>query len=47
LQAELLDENGAWLHAQDEIILCFQTPQHTVLIDSCIGNDKARPNRAF
>ncbi len=35
------------LDAQDTLILCFQsyvvkTPHHTILIDSCIGNDKAR-----
>ncbi len=32
------------------LILCFQsyvvkTPHHTILIDSCIGNDKPRPGR--
>ncbi|MGY3448314.1 MBL fold metallo-hydrolase [Bradyrhizobium sp. USDA 4353] len=35
------------LDAQDTLILCFQsyvvrTPRHTILIDSCIGNDKPR-----
>ena len=35
---------------QDVLILCFQsyvvrTPHHTILIDSCIGNDKPRPLR--
>nr|WP_041757837.1 MBL fold metallo-hydrolase [Bradyrhizobium sp. ORS 278] len=35
------------LDAQDMLILCFQsyvvkTPHHTILIDSCIGNDKPR-----
>ncbi|UFZ03284.1 MBL fold metallo-hydrolase [Bradyrhizobium ontarionense] len=35
------------LDAQDALILCFQsyvvkTPDHTILIDSCIGNDKPR-----
>ena len=34
----------------DVLILCFQsyivkTPHHTILIDSCIGNDKPRPAR--
>ena len=34
----------------DTLILCFQsyvvrTPHHTILIDSCIGNDKPRPLR--
>jgi glyoxylase-like metal-dependent hydrolase (beta-lactamase superfamily II) len=57
LTAELLDENRAWLqpaalNAQDEIVLCFQshvirTPQHTILVDTCIGNDKTRPQRAI
>jgi glyoxylase-like metal-dependent hydrolase (beta-lactamase superfamily II) len=57
LTPELLDENRAWLqpaalNAQDEIILCFQshliqTPQHTILVDTCIGNDKTRPQRAI
>src|SRR5512143_4354061 len=38
------------LDAQDTLILCFQsyvirTPHHTILVDSCIGNDKPRPLR--
>src|SRR6266404_3025154 len=38
------------LDAQDLLILCFQsyvvkTPHHTILVDSCIGNDKPRPTR--
>ena len=38
------------LDANDVLILCFQsyvvkTPHHTILIDSCIGNDKPRPLR--
>jgi glyoxylase-like metal-dependent hydrolase (beta-lactamase superfamily II) len=42
-------EIGA-LDAEDVLILCFQsyvvkTPYHTILIDSCIGNDKPRPLR--
>jgi glyoxylase-like metal-dependent hydrolase (beta-lactamase superfamily II) len=56
LTPELLAENRAWmqkagaLDANDVLILCFQsyvvkTPHHTILIDSCIGNDKPRPNR--
>jgi glyoxylase-like metal-dependent hydrolase (beta-lactamase superfamily II) len=56
LTAELLAENRAWmraagaLDAQDVLILCFQsyiikTPHHTILVDSCIGNDKPRPLR--
>src|SRR5262249_32422468 len=56
LTPDVLAENRAWmqaakaLDAQDELILCFQsyvvkTPHHTILIDSCIGNDKPRPTR--
>jgi glyoxylase-like metal-dependent hydrolase (beta-lactamase superfamily II) len=56
LTPELLGQNRAWLQqagAMDEadvLILCFQsyivrTPHHTILIDSCIGNDKQRPAR--
>ena len=56
LTPELLAENRSWLRqagALDEadvLILCFQsyivrTPHHTILIDSCIGNDKERPAR--
>jgi glyoxylase-like metal-dependent hydrolase (beta-lactamase superfamily II) len=56
LTPEVLAENRAWmqsakaLDASDVLILCFQsyvvkTPHHTILIDSCIGNDKPRPTR--
>ncbi len=56
LTPEVLAENRAWmqeskaLDAQDTLILCFQsyvikTPHHTILVDSCIGNDKPRPQR--
>jgi glyoxylase-like metal-dependent hydrolase (beta-lactamase superfamily II) len=56
LTPEVLAENRAWLQktgaldANDTLILCFQsyiikTPHHTILIDSCIGNDKPRPLR--
>jgi glyoxylase-like metal-dependent hydrolase (beta-lactamase superfamily II) len=43
LEAGAIDEN-------DVLILCFQsyivrTPHHTILVDSCIGNDKPRPLR--
>src|SRR5438876_3811458 len=51
LTQELLDENRGWLEpsgldpATGHIVFCFQsyvvkTPHHTVLVDSCIGNDK-------
>jgi glyoxylase-like metal-dependent hydrolase (beta-lactamase superfamily II) len=53
LTPELLAENRPWLRqagaidADDVLILCFQsyivkTPHHTILVDSCIGNDKPR-----
>ncbi|GLR92039.1 MBL fold metallo-hydrolase [Bradyrhizobium iriomotense] len=56
LTAEVLAENRAWMREaralddQDVLMLCFQsyvvkTPHHTILIDSCIGNDKQRPLR--
>jgi glyoxylase-like metal-dependent hydrolase (beta-lactamase superfamily II) len=56
LTPDVLAENRAWmkqvgaLDDTDTLILCFQsyivkTPHHTVLIDSCIGNDKPRLNR--
>ena len=55
LTAERLAENRAWLQptaldANDMLVLCFQsyvvrTPHHTILVDSCIGNDKHRPTR--
>jgi glyoxylase-like metal-dependent hydrolase (beta-lactamase superfamily II) len=56
LTPELLAENRPWLQgtgaldSKDLLVLCFQsyvvkTPHHTILIDSCIGNDKPRPLR--
>jgi glyoxylase-like metal-dependent hydrolase (beta-lactamase superfamily II) len=55
LSAEMLEENRAWfaptsLDAEDRLILCFQsyvvrTPHHTILVDTCVGNDKSFPNR--
>jgi glyoxylase-like metal-dependent hydrolase (beta-lactamase superfamily II) len=54
LTPEVLAENRAWMQKagalddNDVLQLCFQsyivkTPHHTILIDSCIGNDKPRP----
>jgi glyoxylase-like metal-dependent hydrolase (beta-lactamase superfamily II) len=53
LTPEILDESRAWmqpdaLDAEDRLILCMQsyvvqTPHHTILVDSCVGNDKDRP----
>jgi glyoxylase-like metal-dependent hydrolase (beta-lactamase superfamily II) len=56
LTPDLLAENRAWMReasaidAAGVLILCFQsyivkTPHHTILVDSCIGNDKPRPLR--
>src|SRR6476660_888942 len=56
LTPELLAEHRPWLQKagalddKDVLILCFQsyvvkTPHHTILVDSCIGNDKPRPQR--
>src|SRR5690349_21496269 len=56
LTKELLAENVSWLAptyydpASNKAVLCFQsyivrTPQHNILVDSCIGNDKPRPGR--
>jgi glyoxylase-like metal-dependent hydrolase (beta-lactamase superfamily II) len=56
LTPEVLAENRTWMREakamdeQDTLILCFQsyvikTPHHTILVDSCIGNDKPRPQR--
>ncbi|MBV8912434.1 MAG: MBL fold metallo-hydrolase [Acetobacteraceae bacterium] len=58
LTKEMLDENRAWLTdagaltADDLIRLTFQsflvrTPNHLILVDSCIGNDKNLPARPW
>jgi len=57
LDAATLAENRAWLapsalDAQDRAILCMQsyvvrTPHHVILVDSCVGNNKHRPNVPF
>jgi glyoxylase-like metal-dependent hydrolase (beta-lactamase superfamily II) len=54
LTEEGLAEHRGWLapeslDAEDRAILMFQsyvvrTPHHTILIDSCVGNDKTLPN---
>ena len=56
LTPELLEENRSWLQphaidARDRFIACIQsyvirTPHHTILVDSCVGNDKHRPQVA-
>lgn len=53
LTPQLLDENRSWLQPHslgpnDVFNLCYQsyvvrTPHHTILVDSCMGNDKQRP----
>jgi glyoxylase-like metal-dependent hydrolase (beta-lactamase superfamily II) len=55
LNPELLEENRHWmepgaLDSKGFLVLCFQsyvlrTPHHVILVDSCIGNHKPRPNR--
>ena len=57
LTPDVLAENRSWLqpnalNADDWFMLCFQsyivrTPHHTILLDSCIGNDKPRPRPAW
>jgi glyoxylase-like metal-dependent hydrolase (beta-lactamase superfamily II) len=58
LTQEMLDENQSWLKpayvdpASGQLMLCVQsyivrTPHHTILIDSCIGNHKPRPDFPF
>ena len=53
LTPEQLAENRGWMREagalddQDGLVLCFQsyvirTPHHTILVDTCIGNDKDR-----
>lgn len=57
LTPEVLAENRGWLEqagaldqASGKLVLAFQswvvrTKHHTILIDSCVGNDKPRPQR--
>ena len=56
--AEVVDEQAHWLAptfadaASKKLLLAFQgflirTPRHTILVDSCIGNDKERPSRPY
>jgi glyoxylase-like metal-dependent hydrolase (beta-lactamase superfamily II) len=58
LTGEILEENRSWLAptfmdpAGDRVVLCVQsflikTPDHNILIDSCVGNHKPRPARPF
>src|SRR2546423_8240441 len=55
LSRELFDENRSWMEpaALDPAgmaVLCFpsyvvKTPHHTILVDTCLGNDKSFPHR--
>jgi glyoxylase-like metal-dependent hydrolase (beta-lactamase superfamily II) len=57
LTNELLEQNRVWmqpkyLSPEDKVVLCVQsylvqTPQHNILIDTCVGNHKPRPARPF
>jgi glyoxylase-like metal-dependent hydrolase (beta-lactamase superfamily II) len=59
LTKEALEENRGWMaeggyldKRNGQIVLCIQsylvqTPHHTILIDSCVGNHKPRPTRPF
>ena len=59
LTAEVLEENRGWMteggyldRQSGQLVLCIQsylvqTPHHTILIDSCVGNHKPRPTRPF
>jgi glyoxylase-like metal-dependent hydrolase (beta-lactamase superfamily II) len=58
LTKELFEENRSWLvpdfidPSNNGLVLCIQgfvikTPQHNILIDTCVGNHKPRPARPF
>ena len=59
LKPEVLEENRGWMteggyldRQNGQLVLCIQsylvqTPHHTILIDSCVGNHKPRPTRPF
>ena len=58
LTQELLEENRSWLQPRyldpvsGKIVLCVQsyvvrTVDHTILVDTCVGNHKPRPARPF
>jgi len=58
LTPELYEQNRSWLEpwavdpATRKLIICVQsylvrTPHHTILVDSCVGNDKPRPGLPF
>ena len=54
----MLAEHGHWLYPRfiepqsQKVVLAIQsylvrTPHHTILVDTCVGNDKPRPKRPF
>lgn len=56
LTQDVLEANRSWLEptyldpVTGRIVLCIQsflvrTPHHTILVDTCVGNDKPRPVR--
>ena len=57
LTPSMLEQSRPWLapsglDADDNIVLCIQsylirTPHHTILVDTCIGNDKHFPSRSL
>jgi glyoxylase-like metal-dependent hydrolase (beta-lactamase superfamily II) len=59
LTPEVLEDNRRWMTEEGyldrqngQLVLCIQaylvqTPHHTILIDSCVGNHKPRPTRPF
>ena len=57
LTKERYEENRGWLqpryvNAENKLILCIQsylvqTPTQNILIDTCVGNHKERPNHPF
>jgi glyoxylase-like metal-dependent hydrolase (beta-lactamase superfamily II) len=49
-ERDLLEQQGALVPGTDMLKICVQsyvvrTPHHTILIDTCVGNDKERPAR--
>jgi glyoxylase-like metal-dependent hydrolase (beta-lactamase superfamily II) len=56
LTPQMLDESRSWMRSplalddEDRLVLCFQsyivrTGRHVILVDSCVGNHKDRPQR--
>lgn len=59
LTAEKLNENRSWMEEcgaldrqSGQLVICIQsyvikTPRYNILVDSCVGNHKERPNHLF